>query len=105
MLRGAGCGCPKIGTGTTATLPTQSNYLARPRGEICGNYSGADQTNANAGDPQRMVSHTSPAVALPSAWGAGRFQAEGPEISYLQLVRSVIAWRIVCRNQFTTKSS
>ena len=54
MLRGAGCGCPKIGTGTTATLPTQSNYLARPRGEICGNYSGADQTNANAGDPQHL---------------------------------------------------
>jgi hypothetical protein len=99
------CGCPKIGTGTTATLPTQSNYLARARGELCGNNSGSDQTNAKAGDSQRMVSHTSPAAALPSAWGAGRFQAEGPEISYLQLVRSVIAWRIVCRNQFTTKSS
>lgn len=94
--------------GTTTTQPTESSgAVSRPRlrGEICGNYSGADQTNANAGDRQRMVSHTSPAAALPSAWGAGRFQAEGPEISYLQLVRNVIAWRVVCRNQFTTKSS
>jgi hypothetical protein len=77
--------------GTTTTQPTESSgAVSRPRlrGEICGNYSGADQTNANAGDRQRMVSHTSPAAALPSAWGAGRFQAEGPEISSLQLVRN-----------------
>ena len=62
--------------------PNQRSRAARsprPRPR-CGNYSGADQTNANAGDRQRMVSHTSPAAALPSAWGAGRFQAEGPEI-------------------------
>jgi hypothetical protein len=91
--------------GTTTTQPTESSCaVSRPRPR-CGNYSAADQTNANAGDRQQMVSHTSPAAALPSAWGAGRFQAEGPEISYLQLVRNVIAWRVVCRNQFTTKSS